>query len=66
MSDLRFHVSADRFHSFPARFPTLRGKEAGSFPVRFLAVSTPGPSFLVSCLYKGNGKRNPTVQDGTH
>ena len=57
MSDLRFHVSADRFHSFPARFPALRGKEAASFLVRFLAVSIPEPSFPVSFLYTGNGKR---------
>jgi hypothetical protein len=58
MSDLRFHVSADRFRSFPTCFLALRGKEAASFLVRFLAVSIPEPSFPVSCLYTGNGKRS--------
>jgi hypothetical protein len=58
MSDLRFQVSGARFRSFPARFPALRGKEAASFLVRFLAVSIPEPSFPVSCLHTGNGKRS--------
>jgi hypothetical protein len=65
MSDLRFHVSADRFHSFPARFPALRGKEAASFPYHFRAVSYRPRSFPVSCLYTGNGKRSPTAMDET-
>jgi hypothetical protein len=55
----RFHVSGARFRSFPACFPALRGKRGASFPFRFLAVSIAYPSFPISCLYTGNGKRSP-------
>jgi hypothetical protein len=47
MSDLRFHVSADRFRSFPASFPTLRAERA----LCFLAVSPPFPATPVRFLF---------------
>jgi len=39
----RFHLSGDRFRSFPGRFPILRGKEQ----LRFSFVSSPFPTDTV-------------------
>jgi hypothetical protein len=47
MSDLPFHVSADRFRSFPASFPTLREERA----LCFLAVSISFPNEALRFLF---------------
>jgi len=57
MSDLRFRVSADRFHSFLLVSLLYEGNRV----LRFLFVSTPEPSFPISRLYTGNGKRSAVI-----